>query len=390
MQQQTLPETKRLGKDELKALAGAAGPCLSILMPWRSTGNPRENAVRFKQLVQQAEQGLKERNVEAKMRDSLMAPLQDLLDDQSGAGEQAAGIAVYRSADVTRLVWLPAAVEARCVVNDHFFLRPLLAMPLSGQHFYILALSQKHIRLLRCTNHSSEEAPLPAGMPKSLDEFNSFAIPDHNLEGRSSGGPSQGSMGGVHFGTGSESEDKDEYLHHFYKSVDKGIHEIFRNETSPLVLAGVDYETALYRKINSYGHVAAQAVHGAPDSLKGGELHKRALEVVGPEMHATRDKFLAQYDKSYGAGRASDNVNDVVKAAHDGRVSHLFVPPSGEVLGTFDETTDRVATSGLSHRGEEDLLNDAVIQTLLHAGEVYSIEEEKLPKKAKIAALFRY
>ncbi len=40
--------------------------------------------------------------------------------------------------------------------------------------------------------------------------------------------------------------------------------------------------------------------------------------------------------------------------------------------------------------GDEDLLDAAAIQTLMHGGVVYAVEPQKMPDEAAIAAVFRY
>ena len=76
--------------------------------------------------------------------------------------------------------------------------------------------------------------------------------------------------------------------------------EVLRGETAPLVLAGVEYETAMYRELNSYPHLAEGNVHGSPESLKGGELHKRALEVAQRAFEEPMKKALQTYEKLGG------------------------------------------------------------------------------------------
>ncbi len=88
---------------------------------------------------------------------------------------------------------------------------------------------------------------------------------------------------GITTGTTSDRETiQDEYLAHFYRQIDRGVNELLRGQNEPLVLVGVEYEIALYRPLNKYPHLAEEAVEGAPNSLKSGEMHARALEA----MHA--------------------------------------------------------------------------------------------------------
>jgi Bacterial archaeo-eukaryotic release factor family 7 len=76
-------------------------------------------------------------------------------------------------------------------------------------------------------------------------------------------------------------EDKDEYLAHFYKQIDRGLNEILRGKTEPVVPVGVEYELALYRSVNTYPHLAEEVVHGAPNSLKAGEMHALSMRFRG-------------------------------------------------------------------------------------------------------------
>src|SRR6267143_51502 len=72
----------------------------------------------------------------------------------------------------------------------------------------------------------------------------------------------------------------DEFLKHFFKEIDQRIHAILGRADAPLILAGVESETALYRRVNSYPHLAEQTVSGSPDGLTPRELYNRALDIV--------------------------------------------------------------------------------------------------------------
>ena len=126
------------------------------------------------------------------------------------------------------------------------------------------------------------------------------------------------------FGTSTDREDKDEYLAHFYKQIDRGLNEVLRGKTEPVVLVGVEYELALYRSLNTYQHLAEEMVQGAPNSLKAGEMHARALDAIARQYEKKVDDALAEYNHKVGGG-ASSRLEDIVRAAHDGRVLTLLV-----------------------------------------------------------------
>jgi hypothetical protein len=80
----------------------------------------------------------------------------------------------------------------------------------------------------------------------------------------------------------------------------------------------------------------------------------------------------------------------VVKAAHEGRIVTLLVSDSLENTGVFDEETYSAKGSAKGTSEEEDLVNDAAVQTLLHGGQVFSTANSTMPNGAPLAAIFRY
>ncbi len=184
-------------------------------------------------------------------------------------------------------------------------------------------------------------------------------------------------------------ENKSEYLAHFFKQIDHGVNECLRGSSDPLVLAAVEYELAQYRTLNTYPYLASEDVQGAPNSLKSGEMHARAIEALGRAYDTKADEIVAEYNHRVGGG-ASNRLKDVVTAAHDGRVLNLLVSDTLEKTGAFDETTHSVVGHARDASEEEDLVNDAAVQTILHAGQVFCVSNKKMPNGAPLAAVFRY
>jgi len=102
--------------------------------------------------------------------------------------------------------------------------------------FYILAISQKKIGVLRCSGLHAEVAKLPK-VPETLEEALAFDQPDHDLENRSAAGKLPGAMRGIRFGTGSEREQEHGHVADYYKLVDRGLHGFFHDQNIPVILA---------------------------------------------------------------------------------------------------------------------------------------------------------
>jgi Bacterial archaeo-eukaryotic release factor family 3 len=381
---------KAVSTRELKMICGSEWPCISILQPVQAlTSRSTQKPVRLKKAIQSVEQILTARNVDPAAQRDLLEPLYELEEQEAGEERQGKGFVLFRSRRVFRHFYVSAHLDEFVTVADHFYILPLLPLAGSGKIFYILSLSQKHIRLTRCSGGASVEVALPQSVPRTLEDAMQTARPDHVLDNRAWGGPSMGSMKGVMFGTSADREAKDEYLMHFYKEVDKGLNELLKNEESAVVLAGVDYELALYHRVSSYPHLAPGGVRGAPDSFKGEELLRRAQEVAERNFAAPLEDALQAYDK-LGPERRADEWKEVVKAAYQGRIAHLFLTEGAKRFGVFDKASQAVEQHDELLPGDEDLVNAAAVETLLHGGLVDIVPPERAPEGAPISALLRY
>jgi len=210
--------------------------------------------------------------------------------------------------------------------------------------------------------------------------------PDHMLASRSSAGPSVGRMKGVVSGTSTDREREDEYLAHFFKEVDKGVSAHLRNETGPLVLAGVEYKLAIYRRLNSYRPALESAINGSPDGLPDRTLHQRAMELIESTFTERLQKTIMDVREHAGTPRSSTDPRTVVQAAFQGRVLDLLVADNAEYWGAWNEGTQDVDTGNR----REELLNTAALQTLQHNGHAFVLKESDMPVKAAVAAFFRF
>ena len=375
--------------DDLKPMLASPGPCLSMYISLSSAPvnqSIKIDELEWKEVLRSVEPKIEELGAQGR---ELVDSLKDwaaVLPDGEPRGK---GLAIFRSPDVFRIAWMDEPAATRAYVAPHFHIRPLLSDLTGDKTFYILALSQKNVRLLHCTTRSSEEVAFPSAVATSFHTYMDPVKPDHNSVNRSSAGPDSGQTKGVGGTTNTEREAKDQYLLHFFKQIDRGVNELLRNKEEHLVLAGVEYEVVLYRTVNSYPHIAEGTVHGAPNSLKSGEMHARAIEALQQGPAKKVDDALAQYNHRVGAG-ASNRLKEVLKASYDGRVLTLLISDSIEKTGAFDEETYSVKGRETGSSQDEDLVNDAAVQTIIHAGNVLVVPNDKMPEGTPVAAIFRY
>ncbi len=344
-------------------------------------------AVRWKSGIKELESSLTKHNSPALELISEISDWEHTYQPDEAHGKS---LAVFRSKDIFQRVYLEDKIEWQAVAAPHFYIRPLLPVLEKDHVFYILALSQKDTRLLRCTAEGATPVELGKGVPTSFDQYLNLAQPDHLLENRSSAGPSSGNSKGVLFGTASGSEDKPEHMNHFFKQVDNGLKEHLKQHSEPVVLMGVEYEMALYRVHSTYTNLVEEGIHGAAGSLKLGEMVTKASEVLDRRRAKKLDEVLHEYERS-GQQLLTNTVADTVLAAHDGRVRVLLISASGqEQTGTIDEATHSVKIRKEDSPDQEDLLNDAAAQTILHGGQVLVTPQEKMPGQSPLAAILRF
>ena len=351
----TITKPERLSLEKLSALASAAPPCISIVLPELEA---RDARIAFKDALSQIRAKLA---ASASKHDiaSLLDPLEDAAANLIDSSKEPATFIFLRSPDVcesfrTRyLVGQPVAA-----VGDCFQLRPLLALASKQLEFYILALKLNVTRIFKCTDQSFEAARFPKNAGTEAAGF----VP----------GASQSSLRAepVH-----DRDHPENHLGHFYREIDRDVNALLKDGRPPLVVAGAEHEVALFHRLTTYPACVEPGIRGLPEHLGQNEMYRQSLELVRSVSTGPARRVLERFEKQIGTDHASADVQEIVRAASTGRVEHLFLLENGTVPGAGDGT---------------DLLNTAAVETLRHGGEVQTLPEARVPSGGSICAIFRY
>jgi len=371
--------------DALREILESTGPCVTLLLPPYHPGEPAHPAAALlKADLQEAVQQLAERKFPKDISDNLLAPLKDLAADPASLTGSRRGRVVFLSLDILRQFQLNLPVQPSVTVAGCFAIRrvlPELSVPAS---FYILAVSKESVSLFRSTHHRVEAVELPRGVPVTLREAMGFKAPDHDLENRSAIGTSTGAMHAVRFGTGSGRETEHAHLADFYRMVDRGIQKLLNEPGIPLILAGVSEETAAYRSISTYRNLVSGSLRGHSNlSPQSPELLLQASSILRAEETEREAKAAIEAIERTTPGLLSSAPDAILHASFEGRVQELFVDDSSERRGIFQRGDYRSC-------GEEDLLNLAVVQTILHRGKAVELPTGLMPKGTVAVARMRF
>jgi release factor family 3 len=385
---QALPVTR---EDILDLLQTPGCPCVSIYMPtFRAGAETQQNPIRLKNLLRVVQGRLGEIDMGDAQAAELTAPLRDLLDDPAFWQQQSEGLALFRSPELFRTYRLPSSFDELAVVEKRFHLKPLFSLLNDDGRFYILALSLKNIRLIAASRHGAEELDLP-GVPRSLEEalgelMHQFAQFKTGPRGRA---VSRSPVFHVHGGV--EDDLKVEILN-FFNLADKALLK-YMDRDAPVVLAGVEYLLPRYKETTEHPHVLDEGLTGNPDLLSADELRDAAWEIVRPYFLENRRGAAERYGELLGTGRATNRHEEILPAAHDGRIDTLFVARGVRLWGSYDAQSREIhlqEDQTAQRNGGEDLLDLAAVQTFLNSGTVYAVPQQEVPGGQAMAAIFRY
>ncbi|MBI2832635.1 MAG: hypothetical protein HYX79_10310 [Chloroflexi bacterium] len=380
-----------LSIDELRTIikGPGEGKGVSLYMPTNRTGDTEQNSIRFRNLLRAAEERLVASGARPADARRMLKPARGLLSDAAFWQHQGDGLAVFLSQEVFKHYSLPSSFQELVVAAERFHVKPLLPLFRDGL-FYVLAVSMGKVMLLQCTRDSLRVVT-PESVPTNLAEALRYDQTEKQQKVHIVATPGGPGRGGAVSGYGEGSTDglKDSALRYF-QQVNRGLHEVLKEERAPLVVAGVDYIQAIYREANTYPHLLSDGVKGNVDEMTPEALHQQARVVVKPYFERDEIAALARYNKALGTGLATGDLEQAVLAAYVGRVYILFVALDAQQWGKFDAAQHKVVLHQKAEPGDEDLLDFAAVYTLTKGGSVYAVAREKMPGGSPVAAIYRY
>ena len=190
-------------------------------------------------------------------------------------------------------------------------------------------------------------------------------------------------------GTGPSSQRKNEILR-FFQQVDRGLQRYINGGNTPLVLCGPEFLLPIYHKANSYSHILEKGVDKDPQWISDEELHELSLEAMDDLFKRDLQNATDKFHRLVNTGLASDEMEQVVPAAYQGRVEFLFVDTTHQERGAFDPQTQQVSRDNKDKFNNFDLLDFAAVHTVLREGTVFGMETAGLQVNKPIAAVYRY
>jgi hypothetical protein len=361
---------------EISSLLAARGEgCVSIYLETTPLTQQIDAArTRLKHLVGDAVAQLTDGGAAKRVVWPIEEQLHDLLDDDAFWRMQANSLALFVTADTLRSYRLPSRLTETVQVADRFHLKPLLRVLSMPQHAFVLALAENEVRVVELLgDHPAQELRVP-DLPKDAASVAGTA----NVNSRSYSG---------RLGAG---EGQKHHLRQFCRSIDHALRGVLAGRSEPLIVAAAEPLLSLYRSVNTYPHLAEQAIGTSPVRLSPHDLGAQARTIIDAINAKMVVDFGTLYAMRENEGRATTQLALAARAATFGAVDTLLVDMDSVQPGRVDETTGEIDLATEESSLSYGVVDEIAGRVLAQGGRVLAVRRHEIPQQAELAAILRY
>jgi hypothetical protein len=317
--------------------------------------------------------------------------IEDLAHDAAFWDHRSRGLAIFHSDEMFQRFRIGWPVEEQAIVNRRFHVKQLLPSVSAGEAFWILAVSQNRVRFLNATPYACE-AVLVEGLPQNLESALNFVPADRGQQVHSAMHGALGKQAAVFHGHGGRRESSKADIAQYFRQIDEALRPMLQASQCPLILAGVAFESSIFRKNCKYENIAAESLVGNFDYLSDHEVHAQAVPLAQRIFGQKRSAAAARYRELANTPRASERLDAILPAACRGEVETLFVDCRAVELGRYNPTTEFISygVGGKTDVEVEDLIDRTAAECLLRRADVFAVPRPAMPCNSPVAAIYRY
>jgi hypothetical protein len=360
---------------DLEQLLAVRDPaCVSIYVPTAPEERGERDRLEFEQLSAEALEQLTAASLERDALNDVRDALEDLAADEAFWARQAHSLAVFATPSGARTFQVANRLSPTVEVSDRFHVKPLLRSATFPQAAFVLALSQNAVRLIEV---SPDDAPAEIRVPGMPSDAAS-AVGKSSIGDRSPDRRVQGSEG------------QKLRLRQYARRIEEALRPILNGLDLPLVLAGTEPLTSIFRSVSTYPHLAPGVIAGNPDTTTDGALAEASRQVLD-ELYADELSELRDlYEQRVSQGRASDDLAAIARAATFGAVDTAFVDIDETVPGFVDEADGALTLDNADDAVNYGVVDEIARRVLLARGRVLAVRREDVPGEGPAAAILRY
>ncbi|NJC25538.1 baeRF7 domain-containing protein [Neolewinella antarctica] len=378
-----------LTQQQFDTLATTNGDSLiSIYVPTSPVGSEEKDRIRLKNAIQKATNDLESRGMTNLEATEYLTKGTNLVEDFDFSEDSSNGLAVFIGKDVFETITLRSEVAESVKIGTAFMLAPLVKeLNGAGDEFFLLTLSRGGCKLFLARDGQLDAIETTGIIPVDMEAALLLDDPNRQLQ-RSGRSDRPGTVSG--HGAGKDTENA--YVKEYFDIVDGGVATLLKNETRPLLLAGVTELIPIYREANQYTHlIEDRYVSGNVDQEATTDLHKKAADALGGFFTQQKERDHELYGLNLAKGEAGSNLMNIVPAAINGRIAVLWVVEGSVQYGHYEAATNGVELTDDRAPGATELYNLAIVSARKSGARVYITDAESLPKDGgQVCAIYRY
>jgi hypothetical protein len=364
-----------LTKEKLKELAEFKSDCcITVVLPMYRAGmevNEHHNLRLYKNVVQ----GLR---LQLRDKERVLAPAIELMRDDLFWKNQGDGIALFMSEGYFWYCKLPFKPGQEVIVNNAFYLINLLRLlnTNSIDEFYLLLLRRGMVRLYKADARLMHEMEVPE-LPRDITDVIDFAEAEEKENEETEPRIQAGRPDKL-------------IVASYVEKISAAFEPESKDDRWPLLLAGDKELMDAFRRVSKYDSIFPTDLPMDDEHADSRKIFQQAREKMEKTWNQYVSERLKTYYDSIATPLTKSMPESVIPAAYYGQVRYLFVEKGAHAWGRFDAESNQLILHADREDNDDCLLEKAAVQTVLHGGEVFVLEKNKMPNGATIAALTRY
>lgn len=307
------------------------------------------------------------------------AAVDGLLEDPDFLRYLSSSLAIFISPSLTRYFRVPNLLQSCTEVSDRFYIKPLMRAVTFPQSAYVLALAQSGVRLVAVSRDLPATSIELEGVPADVAE----AAGVDSIRGRGSDGRSpQGRIQG--------SEGQKVRMQEYAQAINKALAPVLAGSKEPLILAGAEPMTGIFRSVSSYKHLVKPEIEGNQQERSDEQLAAAARPILDELYAAELHSLCEEFGTSASNGRAVTDLGDVARAATAKAVDTLFVDIDRNVPGTVDEESGVVTLSDDADASNYGVIDEILRRALLSDARILAVRAADVPGGGALAATVRF